>query len=195
MTTPSQFQSLGLSVIVSDPLWFSTRTFSDRLTNQINQLGFEKRSIGGYYSANMTINDNQENISKWIEGGLGRDIELFNPYLETIWNGFANRITAVLGGMQFTIGPWLDIGNQIFVAYSTIDSSTSPPTLGIRDITTVADNTDSQALFGIIQKIYSQSGMTTADAEQKGTPSLLTRPGHSLLPPAIAIYQVAVSQV
>lgn len=164
---PSNFQSLGLSLIVSDPLWLATRTFSDRLTTQASQFGFENRSIGGYFSANITINDSQEKIEDWIEYGIGRDIEVFNPYLETIWNGFVNRITATLGNMQFTVGPWLSIGNQIYVTYSTVDSSTSPPAIGVRATTAAANNTDSQALYGIIQKIYSESGMTATQATQK----------------------------
>ena len=65
MTTPSFFQSRQLSLIISDPLYLSTRTFSRRLTGLINAYAHELRSIGGYWSASLTLTDHVRRLEEW----------------------------------------------------------------------------------------------------------------------------------
>lgn len=165
-TTPSFHQSQGLSLIISDPLFYTNRSFSQRLTNQVERYSHEIRAVGGFWSSALTINDRQSHIEDWIQYGLGRHLELYNPALVVAWEGFVNKITATLGPFQYEIGPLLDIGNRVSVTYSTIDPSTSPPTMGVRETTSVEDNTDSQGRYGIVEKFYSLNGATSTEAEQ-----------------------------
>jgi hypothetical protein len=153
-------------LLIEDPLYLPTRTFSQRLTNQVAQYNHELRAIGGYWSSQLQINDSQERIENWIEYGLGRHLATYNPYLETIWEGFVNKIVATLGPFQFEIGPLIEIGNQVAVTYSTVDPSTYPPVLGARQTTAAADNTASQDRYGIWQKTYSINGATATEATQ-----------------------------
>lgn len=157
-----------LSILASEPLHSlavdSTRTFSERLTSQISSYSHELRAIGGYWSADITINDSQNKIEDWIEYGLARHIEVYNPALEIVWEGFVNQVIATLGNLQFTIGPLLDIGNRIRVVYSTIDTTVDPPLLGVRESTTDADNTESQELYSIIEKVWGINGATLTQA-------------------------------
>lgn len=159
-------QGQELSIIVQDPLYFSTRQYSERLTSQIEDYGHELRSIGGYISCNISINDSQNKINYWLKNGLGRHIEVYNPSLVKIGEYFVNSMSARLGPFQFDVGPLLDIGNRVSVTYSTIDTSVEPPLLGARVTTSVANNTASQARYGIVHKIYSINGATDTDAEQ-----------------------------
>lgn len=163
---PTFHRSRELSIIVSDPLYYSSRSYSERLTNQIDDFSHELRAIGGYWAATITINDSQRKIEDWIEYGLGRHIEVYNPALDKIGEYFVDSMSAALGPFQYEIGPLLDIGNRISVTYSEVDSVTEPPTVGIRVTTAVANNAISQARYGIIHKIYSINEAIATDATQ-----------------------------
>jgi len=98
--------------------------------------------------------------------GLGRHVVTKNEGLVTIWEGFVNRISARIGGRSIVIGPLLDIANKVNVIYSTIDTSTTPPTTGIRVITATSEDTDSQEQFGVIEQTLSLSGTLQTLAER-----------------------------
>jgi hypothetical protein len=161
------FESEGLSIAVEDPLVFSDRTFYQRLSEQIETYSHDIRAIGGYWSARIKINDRLDRIEDWIERGLGRHLVVHNPSLEVIWEGFVNRITVNLGVLNsFPLGPLMNIGNRVRVIYSTTDTSTTPPTVGIRAETGVTNDTTSQDRYGIIEKVLSVGGTTASLAEQ-----------------------------
>lgn len=163
----SHFQTLGLSLIVSDPLLKTDRsTLSQNLTSKITSYSQELRLIGGFYSASIKMNLREEEINDWIQNGIGRHIEVNNPAGVIIWEGFVNSLDVKTGEDTFPVGPLTDIGNRVSVTYSTIDTSTNPPTLGSRVTTAVANNTASQAKYGIWHKILSINGAVAADATQ-----------------------------
>lgn len=60
----------------------------------------------------------------------------------------------------------MQIANRVSVIYSSVDTDTDPPTIGVRDKTDVANDTDSQSKYGIIEKIISVGGTTETEAEQ-----------------------------
>lgn len=153
-----------LSLIIEDPLYYTTRNYTARLTSRVSRYSHEVRAIGGFWSANLAISASQKYIENWIAYGLGRHLVVYNPSLVIIWEGFVNKLTATLGPFQYEVGPLLDIGNRVAVTYSQEDTGTG--IVGGRTVTAVADNTDSQARYGIIQKTYSHSGATLALAEQ-----------------------------
>ena len=155
---------LQLAINVYHPLTVSSN-FIGNITNKLNSYSHTISAMGGYDNAAITINDNQPNIEDWIQYGLGRHIEVSNPDLLTIFEGFVNKITASLGTLQFTIGPLLDIGNKIAVSYTPIDTSVDPPATGTETLTAFTDDTDSQALYGIIEKIIpGNSAKNASDA-------------------------------
>lgn len=168
--SPTRHQSTGLCVIIQDPVYFTNRTSYGRFAEQIQSLSFSIQSIGGYWDAKIKINYPLSEIENWIESGgnsgLGRHVVIYNPSLEIIWEGFVNGISAALGGITYKTGSLKDINNRISVTYSTTDTTTIPPTVGIRETTVVANDTDSQDQYGIIQKIIPKGGTTTVLAEQ-----------------------------
>jgi hypothetical protein len=114
----------------------------------------------------FNLADRQSKIEDWIEDGLGRHIELYNPALELIWEGFVSRVRGNIGGLSIARGPHLSIANRVRVIYSTVDTTVTPPAMGVRRPTDVANNTDSQAAYGIIERNISVGGVTEANAEQ-----------------------------
>lgn len=163
----SAFESAGLSVAVEDPLVLPVRVLYTRLSEQVENYSHDIRAIGGYWSARIKVNDRMNKIEDWIERGLGRHIVTHSSSLEVIWEGFINRITVNLGVLNsFSLGPLINIGNRVSVVYSTVDTSTTPPTVGIRTETDAVNNTNSQDKYGIVEKVLSVGGTTSVLAEQ-----------------------------
>ena len=122
-------------------------------------------AVGGYLNASFTIYDRLTKLEDWLFG-LGRHVEVYSPSLERIWEGFVNRVTLNIGSLSVVRGPLTQIANRVSVLYSGVDTSTDPPVLGNREQTDNANDTDSQAKYGIIQKILSVGGTTQTEAEQ-----------------------------
>lgn len=166
MTTPSFHQSRQLSILVSDPLFLSTRTFSRRLTSFITRYSHEIRSIGGYYSADINISDSPRRMEEWADYGIGRHVETYNPSLVKIWEGFINQVTITEGSETFSIGPLVDVGNRQIVTYSPVEATIEPPAVGAATPSAVGNNTDSQALFGIWEILTGANQVTATEAAQ-----------------------------
>jgi hypothetical protein len=83
-----------------------------------------------------------------------------------IWEGFINAITITEGGEQFSVGPLISIGNRAKAAYSPVNATVAPPVSGSRTITATGNNTISQGLYGIWEKIPSVNQVTATEAAQ-----------------------------
>ena len=162
----SETQAFSLSIKFSDPLVKTNRSTLTQSLNSINSYSHELRLIGGYYSADMQFTGSEETINNWIQSGINRHIEVYNSALEKIFEGFVNQLEIVFGENTYSIGPLIEIGNEVRVDYSAIDYSIYPPAFGIQTSTAFASNTASQALYGEWQKIVSISGATDTEAEQ-----------------------------
>lgn len=166
MTTPGFYQSRQLSLATYDPLYLATRTYSRRLTPHISRYSHEIRSIGGYWSANISIADRPGRLEEWADYGLGRHIETHNPSLVKIWEGFINQINITEGTETFTIGPLIDVGNRQIVTYSPVNAGIEPPLVGARLTASTGNNTGSQALYGIWEKTFGANQVTSTEADQ-----------------------------
>jgi hypothetical protein len=149
-----------------EPLWIGTDLKTDSLGFHMDSLQVTRTAFGGYWTLRFNLADRQSKIEDWIEDGLGRHIELYNPALELIWEGFVSRVRGNIGGLSIARGPHLSIANRVRVIYSTVDTTVTPPAMGVRRPTDVANNTDSQAAYGIIERNISVGGVTEANAEQ-----------------------------
>lgn len=172
MTTPSHFQSAGLSINVykpgidtSVPSYVPRGTLIGKFSREVERYQHTIAALGGYESASFTINDRLDRLEDWLDR-IGYHVEVYNPDLVLIWAGFINSIDLQIGPLAVTRGKLTEIGNRVSCVYSTVDTSTTPPTMGIRSRTAVVDSPDSQARYGIIQKTLSVGGTTQATAEQ-----------------------------
>lgn len=169
MTTASHRQNVDLTINIykPDPSGYTTRDlFIRSLTAEINAYTQVIQAVGGYWSATFSINDRQDKIEDWIDQGLGRHIEVHDNALVKIWEGFVNKISATLGPLSVVRGPLLNIANRTSVIYSTVDTSSNPPVMGVRTRAATVNDTVSQGKFGILQSIMSAGGMTATAAEQ-----------------------------
>lgn len=163
---PTLYESTGLSVGISDPVIGTDRSTYPDANETLTRLNWSSRAVGGYYDALISFNDRKDRIEDWIQGGLGRDINIKNPAADTVWEGFVDRIVANLGGFTFEIGPLSAIANKVMQVYSTIDTTGARPVVGMRDATAWAQNLLSQAVHGIWEKVLSSGGITAIEAAQ-----------------------------
>lgn len=121
-------------------------------------------ALGGYDSALIKIVDTQIDLEDWLANGLMRHIEVYNPSLVKIWEGFVNQIDIILGGLSVTRGPLLQVSNNVALTYSTVDTTVSPPAIGMRATTAFNSDADSQALYGVLESVLSAGGISTTEA-------------------------------
>jgi len=106
----------------------------------------------------------QGDIEEWLENGLGRHIVVYNEGAQVIWEGFVNDMEATIGGLSIKRGPLMGVANKVAIIYSTVDTSVSPPAVGVRKKLAYANDTASQAKYGILEKVLSVGGATSANA-------------------------------
>ena len=165
-----------LPLLVYDSLFATGNLIDDNLAVKLNSLTVEKQIYGGYWKLDTQQNVTQSKGEEWLEYGLMRHIELYTPTAYKIWEGFVNSITFNVGGLSLTRGPVIgSVFNKIKVAYSTVDTSTTIPTMGIRDETAWANDTISQARYGILEQVVSVGGATPTSAVQLRTTALAER--------------------
>ena len=158
-------EHLGLTVKLGPSLWSGAGMTKD-ITAQVGGLGFEKAALLGYKAAGFNLGGSKDTIEEWISEGLGRDITIYNEGGEIVWNGFVNSYIAQMGILSMTIGPFMQITNRDRVIYSTIDTTVTPPAVGVRTSTQIYNNLFSQSLYGIQGQTLSIGGAIALNADR-----------------------------
>jgi hypothetical protein len=128
----------------------------------LDSYGHTINAVGGFWSANLGISVLQSVAEDWYESGLGRQIHVKNQFNRTVWRGFVNSITVTAGSQTVSRGPLLDIANRASCIYTPrFFNPGAPPVDGTTQPTPLADDTVSQAQYGIIEK--STAGGTCPD--------------------------------
>lgn len=165
----SHTQSQSMSILCYKPTigsYLPSGTLvDDNLGSRLNSLSFTIKAMGGYWSASFTINDRLVKLEDWLDR-LGYHIEIYSPSLIKVWEGFIVNAFANVGGASVERGPFTEIGNKVATVYSTVDSTTTPPTVGMRAKTTYATDATSQGRYGIVEKHVSVGGASATTAAQ-----------------------------
>lgn len=117
---------------------------------------------GGFKSASLSFNAHSYEIDEWLESGLGRQVEIFGPGGQIIWQGVVNEISAVIGTLNVVRGPMMNIANRVSVVYTPyIDITVDPPTTGTATETVIVEDSESQEKYGIQEAVV--NGGTLVD--------------------------------
>lgn len=160
----SRQQSMGLTLSINQPLVLGGEHLFD-LRDSVDRFGQTLQAFGGFERASFSLAEHDAVMFDWFENGLGRHIVARDERLETTWEGFVNEISISQGGLQLTRGPLTGITNRVQAAYSAIDATTDPPTLGIRKKTSTVEDANSQAFYGIWPVVLSLAGVTDDNAD------------------------------
>lgn len=173
----SVYSTTGLSISARDPLIDLTGpTYVPQgtgVTDQIAQVAssytHEILANGGWWSASIQMALSVTDGEDWLEHGLNRHIDVFNPSGNPVWGGFVNQVTYAAGTLTVIRGPLIEVTNRASVVYTPIlDATTTPPLEGAETVTTIADHAASQASYGILEEVISGGKLlddgTTDDA-------------------------------
>lgn len=183
MTTPSFYKSTGISISVFKPTIDmgvpsyvpAGMLLDDSIAQQIDTYSHEILANGGWWSASLALKGALVDTEDWFDNGLNRHVEVYNPALVKIWEGFVNRVTLSAGTLSAVRGPLLDAANRASVTYTPIlDATATPPIMGVQTTTLVADDAASQNKYGILEDVVSggqllDDGVTDEAVQQRNT--------------------------
>lgn len=165
MANKSLHESIGLVAKVSSPIVLGGEDMFS-LTNGVSAYNHTIAIDGGYGSANISIAARRDEVEDWLDGGVGRDIKVVINK-SRVWEGFVNSVSASLGGFTVTRGPLMNVANRVLVVYTPYsDITVDPPQRGDPTETTISEDEDSQARYGIQEEVV--SGGTLIDAATYG---------------------------
>lgn len=171
---PTLYETTGLNISVFAPTIVAGTSYtprgslvSDNLHDYMESYDHEHAAMGGYYSARIGLRLSQEAAEDWLDHGLGRHIEVTGFDLAPVWAGFVNKVSVRVGSLSVDRGPLMDIANRASVIYAPVlDATVSPPIVGVRQSSVLADSSESQDRYGIIEKTLSGGTCTDEDAER-----------------------------
>ena len=178
MTAPSHRQPQALTISVWKPdiawtdddpnyvEWTPEGINMGSVTGEIESYRHILRALGGYWEAQFTVNAGRDYAEEWLDERLGWHIEVYDEGQQTIFEGFVNEVEVVMGGFSVTRGLLNQAANKVNLAYSTVDTTTTPPTVGMRALTGIAEDNTQQQRYGIIERVLSAGGCTAAEATQ-----------------------------
>lgn len=164
MTTPSLHESTGIIVQVNTPLvsgggWIGNLTYYDSYSHVI-------AANGGYESISIMHKFDLNDLEDWFENGLGRHIVVYNHAQQIICEGFVNNVSINAGVLRATRGPLMDITNRTWANFVPLNTAVLPPTRGTKTTTVAVQDTDSQAKYGIVERVLNAGETTNALAIQ-----------------------------
>lgn len=152
--------SLGVSVNVHESLSKGTQQLFS-MTDQLSSYSHELSAFGGYNSARIDFTARRDDIDEWIEYGLGRRIVTYDEAGDVIFEGFVNQLSARMGGLEFSVGPVLDISNYVRLIYSMNLFGQA-----FRLTTAWAPDTDSISKYGRVERVLSGGNVSDSEADQ-----------------------------
>lgn len=152
------------SLSLAEPLWKTDRQlWTEKLTDRVEGYTHTIEALGGYWNASFTERGKLSDVEDWLEK-IGYHFQFKGDAGVVRWEGFVDKVTITAGTRNLSRGPLLDVGNRVYLVYSTVDTSVSPPIVGVRAKTDVANDTDSQARWGIQYKVLSTGGVSEDNA-------------------------------
>ncbi len=133
-TTPTKFSS---SLILGAPSQWGANSYSHEI-----------RSMGGFWDCKFDILSKGKdigNLEEYLLNGLGRHVESYSPRGVKVWEGQINRMSLTLPGAQLDVS-LDDMMNKVWVRHLTSEG-------GLIKRSTVFEDTDSQAKYGIKEKV------------------------------------------
>lgn len=166
MSLPTSFESLGISINITEPLVKTNRAFrSFDLVHRINSYSHEINIFGGFISATMAFFASVNEADEWYSEGLGRHVLVYGSNLNVIFEGFVDQIDYQIGDLTTGIGPLSSIGNRVLAVYTPIIDPGPPPIMGTKTETPLVNDITSQGRYGIWEKDLSGGNAYPAEIE------------------------------
>lgn len=153
-----------LSLHAYSPVWTDNAYVGD-YTDDCTAYTHTLLSMGGMWSATLTLRQPRARAEEWLDRGLGRHIEVRALASGEIFSGFVNGVEASLSGYRRAVGPYLDIANRVRLIYSYVDTSAATPITGLRLSTDWLEDLDSSEKWGVRARVFSAGGIAASQVE------------------------------
>lgn len=162
----SKHQALGLSVQVYKPSFAPYVPKASFLGTLSTPDSYEHvLTVGvGYDTMQVSKSISRDKGDWWLVNGCGAHVEVIDETASIVWEGRVDSVSLSVGGYTEQRGPLSEIANRCTVTYQLLDTDTNESQEQKR--TDAANNTDSQAKYGIQHAILSAGSVTTAQANQ-----------------------------
>ena len=174
----SEFETTGLSITLFKPtitvtevavgpntcVWVPEGAYLSSFAQEVTDYQHSLQALGGYSDASFSLVLNKVDLEWWIQEGLGVHVVTKNPAGVTVWEGFVNELAINLGHFSMNLGPLTSTGNQVTAIYTMEDTTTTPPTTGVRMRTSVRNYLLAQQRYGIFPKVITVGGATTVES-------------------------------
>jgi hypothetical protein len=137
------------------------------LTSMVNSFEFSSTAQGGFATADVTLKCSRLLAFQLMQAGLGKRMTFRSPRVPDssliAWEGMVTTIHVDDGaaGISRTL---LNTYNRLEVVYATVDTTTTPPTVGAQARTAQSDSAANQALYGIRHWVYPIGGSNSTNA-------------------------------
>ncbi len=147
-------QALGATLLVYSPkIKGKVPLFS--LPRAQAGISFQVDANGGFTGLGYAFQDKVNRVEEWIENGLGRHLELVDETHDELFRGFVNKVNGTIGGLAVSRGPLMGVCNRLTVVYTPIETDGEEPVGGTKTTTPIGNDLESQAKYGIIERVYS----------------------------------------
>lgn len=156
----SDFQSKGVKIIVSSK-WASLD-----ITSRVNSYQHENIANGGNWTCSVNMLVPLDEVDEWYQNGLNRTLKTYDQAGIVRWAGKINKVTVSIAGLTFSRGELMNIGNRVSTVFTPIDYSVSPAVAGSTTVTAITENTISQDVYGILEKVINAGTCPLVDAQR-----------------------------
>ena len=125
-------------------------------------------NMGLYDRCSFSIIGPRYELEEMFENGLGRNVERYSRDGNSlIWQGYIHEMTLTQPGMRSRVS-LENMYNEIRVRYTALNTATNPPGETPDSVTSDADDTPSQNIYGTKTKVYRPpyDKMTSGMADQ-----------------------------
>jgi hypothetical protein len=134
---------------------------------EVNSYSHSIQAVGGYDTASFTIAANRTIVNDWLINGPMRHIIVKEGAGQVVWEGFVNRVDLTFGRVSISRGPILDSVNKVACKYTTVRYDPLGINFGGKPaITPYEEDSDMQAIYGIIEGVVSGGEMHEDDAAE-----------------------------
>lgn len=161
----TEAQGRGLSVQVFKPAFVPFLPTAGRVGELHPSAYSHTLTLGvGFDTADLSQAVTAEEAGWWFANACGGHVEVRDDTDTTVWEGRVNVVGVDAGGLSQKRGPLVEVANRCVVTYQLLVPDSTEGQEQKR--TDPANNTESQARYGIQYRILGAGAQTTADALQ-----------------------------
>ena len=157
----SVLTTAGLIIKLFEPRWYNPGfdPFWREITNldlSNKALGYTHKILadGGFDIANLSIADSYDRAFEIYSRGLGYTLLVLDQNGKEVWFGVINKITFSQGNITSSIGPLMEIVNDLVVVYTPLYVDIDPVEKGEKTFTAQLQNASSILKYGVHQAVY-----------------------------------------